>query len=177
MSYLKSNQVHVFPFGSTRKVNPTARVMNEQNISQLVRNLTDLYNYVIDYDQSNMIMRFCIYGYYFKVDLKTVYEEGKPLYAYIVISSIDGYEYLVGGDQDGINVDPGNATFTGINFVTSYEDIPADTMYLHILDESGNVPKDSYKRFSAQSIGVDEDFFDQLKIDRIYCGNASYLVD
>ena len=174
--YIKSNKLHVFPFGSTRKVEPTARIMNEQNISRLVRNLTDVEGFVIDYDKSTNIMEFMLHGYYFKVNLSDCLDDlsGKDIYAYIAVDVQNNYEYLLGGDTDGINTETSFTEFTGL-YINQEPNISNASIYsLYILDKSGNVPSSSKSKFSSSSLsgGVSE-----LEIDCIVCGSATELID
>lgn len=182
MTYLNSEQVHVFPFGSTRQIDPNARVFNEQNISQLVRNMTDNPDYVIDYNEGNGTIQFIIHGYYFEAELNDdVKVNGSPLYAYIDTAELDTYEYLRGGDievlvEEDNPSDPDNPLikyenkFTGITFTTSTEEITSGK-YLQLLDEDGKVPASSRIRFSAESLDA------QAHIDRIYCGTSTEVID
>ena len=58
MSYqlLNSDDVQVFPFGKKRHHDPNARVLNEQNITNLVRMLTDRKSYVVSFDEENKVI-------------------------------------------------------------------------------------------------------------------------
>ena len=61
--YLNSEDVHVFPYGSSRASDPLARVLNERNITTLVKNLTDEHSYVLFYKDG--LIKFekdCCYG-------------------------------------------------------------------------------------------------------------------
>lgn len=99
--YLEINDVQVFPFGKTRRQYPNARVLNEQNITNLVNMIADKKSYVVSFDDSTKILEFVINGYYFRADLTTLCEEfiNKNIYAYITLNDSNGYSYLSGGDQ------------------------------------------------------------------------------
>lgn len=100
--YLPQNYVHVFPFGNTRPTDPFARVLNEQNIAALCRRVSPKSSYVLDWDETNGIVEFMIYGYYFKTNIATIignFRE-KDLFAKITLDTINGYEYLNGGDTN-----------------------------------------------------------------------------
>lgn len=108
MSYqlLNSDNVQVFPFGKVRHHDPNARVLNEQNITNLVRMLTDRKSYVVSYDDSDpnrKLIEFVINGYFFKTDVSELWElftENKDVYAYIDLATTDDeYSYLKGGDR------------------------------------------------------------------------------
>lgn len=168
--YLKSDKVHVFPFGSTRKVEPIARILNEQNISRIVRNLTDVNGFVISYDEKSKLIEFMIYGYYFKADLSSLVTDykGKDIHAYIAVSEDSEYEYLLGGDTDGVETDPSSSDFTGL-YINQKPNIPGATVHtLHILDKSGKVPENSLSKFSSNSV--------DLQIDYINCGTSTEVI-
>ena len=108
MSYqlLNSDDVQVFPFGKKRYHDPNARVLNEQNITHLVRMLTDRKSYVVSYDDSDpnkKLIEFVINGYLFKTDVSDLWDEflkHNAVYAYIdLYTTDDNYSYLNGGDN------------------------------------------------------------------------------
>lgn len=189
MSNISSENIHVFPFGTTRNHDRLARVLNEQNITQLVKNMTDYSNYVLRY--KNNIMDFIIQGYYFSADVSEVTEPNKPLYAHINLhTDASNYFYLAGGDIEEDN----KYIFTGVTF-SFYE--PEDKKNsLQLLDSTGNVPEKSRKRVSADSLDVnnlDVDIEETVNsilnknvpnmintaldnVDLIYCGNATTLI-
>lgn len=177
--YLHSNKIHVFPFGSTRKVDPIARIFNEQNLSRLVRNLTDVTGFVISYDESTNVMEFMLYGYYFKADLTDVIVSGEPLYVSINVqkefnSSYDYdefYEYLLGGDTDGTGETVATSEFTAVTFGN---DASEGNYSLYILDKDGKVPTESKSKFSLDSIGSGNS---TIKYDWINCGTSTHIVD
>lgn len=177
MSYVSSDKIHVFPFGTTRTTDRLARVLNEQNLTTIVKNMTDIPNYVLRYE--NNIMDFIIQGYYFSADVSEIKENNKPLYAYINLTTDNsGYSYLSGNDTD-------DGVFTGVIFTTSDSGIPADQM-IQLLDKSHKVPTSSKQRLSGESLnggGVDVDAVNAaidealMNINRIYCGNAFELIN
>ena len=105
MSYqlLNSDDVQVFPFGKKRHHDPNARVLNEQNITNLVRMLTDRKSYVVSFDEENKVIEFVINGYLFKTDVSELWEvftKNKAVYAAIDLATTDDeYSYLKGGDS------------------------------------------------------------------------------
>ena len=105
---LLSSNVHVFPFGTARKTDPLGRVLNENNLTTLVKKLTDKTAYVIsDHIETSAntitkaLFEFMIEGYYFRADIADVIAVDKPLYACIELSDVDGYTYLCGNDIIG----------------------------------------------------------------------------
>lgn len=100
MNYLKPQDVTVFPFGKNRASDSRSRVLNEQNITNLVRMLTDNHSYVLSWDSDSNEIEFVLYGYYFKANLSEVIKDNvnNDIYAYIILNDTDDYSYLVGGD-------------------------------------------------------------------------------
>lgn len=149
MSNLASKKIRVFPFGRNRGIiDPHSRVLNEYNISNLVRMLTDSDNYVVSYNSTDSKMEFVIHGYYFSADLTDVIKQGQPLYATIQLATATNvdppYEYLSGGDTEGENTQ-----FTGVTFTTEQ---PKSGLWLQLLDNNREVPQTSYVRFKGRSI-------------------------
>lgn len=212
-----SNNVSVFPFGSKRtsKHHLYDRVLNEHNITTLIKALTSNPNYVVKYE--NNVIEFVIQGYYFTLNLDGFESRTLPLYAYINLQDNGTpYKYLSGGDSS-------DGTFTGITFT----EVEVKTEYsLCLLDKYGKVPEESYVRFSSDTLNIDADAIsdtinslkDELqgsindlstrvetveknaitqanidatlaskvppiikteldKIDRIYCGTSTYLIN
>lgn len=187
MAHLKSENLHIFPFGKSRVSDPLARILNEQNITSLLRSMSDFSSYVLKFDSNKNMMEFVIEGYYFKANLTDIIDElqGNNIYATINIEENKGYTYLDGGDVDNI--------CTCVEF-TTYK--PLNKISLFILDSTGNVPEESKKRISADSLDVnnlDVDVEETVNsilnknvpnmidtaldnIDFIYCGNATTLI-
>lgn len=181
MSCLNSIDVRVFPFGSPRKnYYPLDRVLNEQNLSKIIRNITDKVGFVISYNSDTNFIEFMLYGYYFEVNLTPFIQSNSDsiskssgITAYIVISGLDNrYEYLLGNDDN----DDGNDVFTGL-FLNEEPD-PSNKQSkicsLKLLDENLNVPNESRYKFDLKSIPT---ISDSLEIKKIYCGNATINVD
>lgn len=162
--HLKSAKIKVFPFGSNRVTNPVDRVLNEQNLTQIIKSVTDYDSYVISYEGN--LIKFVINGYYVEADLTDL--KDKPLYASITMEGED-YNYLNGGDNL-TTVKEGSleaeSEFTGVNFANSLEHV-GGTHQLQLLDNNGNVPVTSLYKISGESI----------HIDRIYCGTSTILID
>lgn len=105
MSFLKSPNIRVFPFGSERKVDKFKydHVLNEQNLTDIIQMLTDNKNYVVSYDYVDNVhkLSFVIQGYYFRTDFTNDdISSGKYIYAQINYAtesnnaSSDLYRYL-----------------------------------------------------------------------------------
>ena len=153
MSYhlLDPKDVQVFPFGKTRRTDLNARVLNEQNITNLVRMLTDKKSYVVNFDETTHIVEFVVNGYYFKTDLTNIWEnffnEKVPqnVYAYILLNNVDNYAYLLGGDAintvaegAGTSNDPFRLV-KGRFETTIHGDATQDFYYMYTFDEDGTL--------------------------------------
>lgn len=112
MAYIKQNKIHVFPFGNTRASDPSARTLNEHNISGIIRHITDRSSYVIKTytEENSRWVEFVLEGYYFKADVSDIafdYDSGtnetklKPLYASVDIQEYGNLICLAGGDAIG----------------------------------------------------------------------------
>ena len=138
MAYLNSNNIKVFPFGTTRLSQAHGRVLNEQNIRSLIDNLVDFHNYVISYDTTKNVIEFVISGYYFRADFTSnisMLSKEKDLWAYVTLASESdsGYTYLTGSDDDG--------KFTGVTFSNSRDtNITENTVELKLLSSGKIIP-------------------------------------
>ena len=166
--FLPSEDVQVFPFGTSRSsFDPYGRVLNEQNIRRIVRSVVDNDSYVISYSYQEkekvLVMEFVIYGYYFKATFSSNVLESN-LYAFISIGSSEDiyeYEYLEGGD----NLKDKTWKFTGVTFSSSKPESEGNNIkYLQLLDDKGNVPESSWKKFN------------EFSFDVINCGSATELI-
>ena len=156
MSHLSSHCIRVFPFGSERSTYPLDRVLNEQNLTALVRATTEGSNYVCSYN--NNIIEFILHGYRFIADISTLIpvEGDKTLVASITLSEEDAnhYRYLEGTDNL-------NDEFTGVTFSNALSSELTPNQYqLQLLDSEGNVVNTSSSKY-----------------DRIYCGNATQIIN
>lgn len=161
MAYLASDNIKVFPsIGRTEK-DADAELMNEGNISNIVRSLCrERKSYVLSKTFSDSApFEFVIYGFYFKIiDVSTL--KDRPLYAHIYIKEnpTGNYQLLTladatGSDQHQIldqKVDEGESTeFKGVLFDTSSE---GGTYTLQLLDGNGNVPVTSLLHVKSNEI-------------------------
>lgn len=173
MINLLSDKIYVFPFGNIRTNDPTARVLNEQNILKIIQSIVDYDCYVIRYDDEKSVIEFVISGYYFKADLSdsNLLINNQPLYASIKLSENTICSYLLGNDKKENNVD--KFTFTGVTFSTSLTDVDQlkslGFISLQLLDNNHNVPVNSKIKFDSASFSS--------SYDRIYCGSATELTD
>lgn len=99
-TYLSSDRVTVFPYSNYRPTQPSSRTLNEYNLSNLVRHLTDYQDYILSYGSN--IIEFILHGYYFKLNLDSIQlSTENPTYAVISMMGeyTDGSEVLNGGDN------------------------------------------------------------------------------
>lgn len=177
MSNFLSNDISVFPTayrqydddGNTTIVNIESRLNTEYNITNLVNGLLDTRinsgNFVVDYDDTQHIIKFCLKGYYFEVNNLTNYINNEPLYVKIKILSFNqsNYNHLdelvpidyAGGSRNldkliGTDTTP---TFIGLEYSTNSDEATSDDDYFQLLDANGNVPEKSWLRFSTRQIG------------------------
>ena len=163
MAYLGSKKIKVFPsIGRDSTLDADAELMNEGNISNIVRSLCrERKSYVLSKTFSAPF-EFVIYGFYFKItDVSTLLEglsDDKPLYAHIVVNKQSGVYQLLSTinpsptelklDQE-TSVGSGSYEFRGIVFnnsatYTPSEDQDVGNVYtLQLLDSNSKVPVES----------------------------------
>ena len=137
---ISSENIFVFPCVSRSKnYDLKAKLMSEENITNIIKSITDKKSYVINDDLSNL--EFVIDGYYFKLINKTL--TGNQ-YAYISTNKDDDPSStftILKGDDNG---------FQGL---TISEQKPDDKDYL-TLCEGGKIPVDSKIKFSRESLNM-----------------------
>ena len=151
MAYPLSKQTRVFPFASgrtitdetgTKKLFPYDHVLNEHNISNMIKVVNDKSNYLISFDESSRFLKFVINGYYFETIVPNSIDLSKNLW--VTVSTFDkenNYTYLSAEDND-------SSEFTGIDFS---ETDPNSAYSIQILD-NGNINKSSYLKIDAKSV-------------------------
>ena len=164
-NYLNSENVKVFPLGSSRESDPYGRTLNEQNIATLVRRTTDKESYVVSYTKSDTstTLEFVLCGYYFRASSVEgiAADDDSSIYANIQITEDNDYKFLAGSDVTTQLYDA-NGKFKGLKFTSKPEE---GYKSLHVLEKTGNewdVPKTSKYMFEPES----------LHIDIIRCGGA-----
>ena len=142
MSNLTSSKVHVFPFGSTRPTDLQGRSLNEQNITGMIKNLTDYSSYVVSRttNSSSDVIEFVIQGYYFSADVSGVIVQESPLYASIKIDKdSQGCSYLSGNDA-GEKLIPADNKLSKGQYLFTVEEIP-HTLKLEYVPQSSDIGK------------------------------------
>ena len=155
MSHPLSKQTRVFPFASGRTVTtergeklfPYDHVLNEQNISNMIKTVLDNQNYLIHFDPNSRSVKFVIGGYYFDT---VVPSDIDLVDLWVTVSQFDndmGYQYLSATDE-GASAEV--AVFTGVTFSTIE---PSDSLgtSLRILDNR-SINTAAYLKFDPKSI-------------------------
>ena len=166
-NYFNSNKITVYPTAyrqyvdgndDTIQVNPEARFSTEYNTTNLVNGLLDKSinggNFVVDYDDVNSIIKFCMQGYYFTLDLSGL--NLTNLYVKVnIVNTLPNnadwknmYELVpVTYDSEHTDRDLDTSTqFIGLEYVTTATD-----GYFPLL-VSGYVPENSKLKFSIKDI-------------------------
>lgn len=169
MSYLKTEEVKVFP--STRRVNKqtSARLITEQSMVGLINQLVDSDGFVITTEVHNPVsstdlFEFNVHGYYFSVNLSSLLTLGDSwtdIWGIITLDVTNDYTELVGQDATADENPTENSVFQyeGIDFQSSASASP-NTYSLHLLTKSGStwtIPADSRIKFIESSLDIDID--------------------
>ncbi|MBO5712102.1 MAG: hypothetical protein J6R47_04620 [Acholeplasmatales bacterium] len=130
------------------------RALTEQNISSILRKLTDKASYVI-YKGDNFI-EFIIKGHYFTLSDPIILAM-KPLYVEATFKDIgtdneqlDGYDYV----DPAVTPTP-PSKFLALNFSSNSDDFNEDDLNKEVLqlsDEVGNIPIESKFRFTENVV-------------------------
>ena len=145
---MNSNKVFVFPCvgrqikdaGGNALSNEDlkGKLMSEENVTNIIKSITDENSYVINDDLDNL--EFIIDGYYFKL---SEYSLTGNKYAYITTTNSSVGKLIV-GDNSSTNV------FGGL---TITDTIPDVENYL-TLCEDGKIPQISRIKFSCESLNM-----------------------
>ena len=187
-NYFNSNKITVYPTAyrqyvdendDTIQVNPEARFSTEYNTTNLVNGLLDKSinggNFVVDYDSANSIIKFCMQGYYFTLDLSGL--NLTNLYVKVnIVNTLPNnadwknmYELVpVTYDSEHTDRDLDTSTqFIGLEYVTTATD-----GYFPLL-VSGYVPENSKLKFSIKDIGCYKDG-EWYPISQVFEGDIMY---
>lgn len=143
---VESSKIKIFPCVSrtydTDEADIKAKLMSEENITNIIKSITDKKSYIISYDDVNKIFKFVLNGYY--IELKA--EKRGNLYVYMEDMVKSGNHTLIYGDSDNY--------FKGI----STSEIEPDKSVKLCLCLNGEIPNESYLKFNSSSFTVDTDF-------------------
>lgn len=188
-TYISSDQIWMYPSAlrggtdnttQTDIYDPQSRIGTESNLNSSVNRLTINGSFVIDSEiSSDHTLRFSIHGYYFKANVKSIYEAlnaPNEIWAAIKIESIgdtsDAYKIECLIAQDGTaKILDNDSTFMGVKFYDSEPSLSDGEYCLKILVKSGSdyiVPATSYLRYSSDMLSVGGKPLDEiLKYDDI----------
>lgn len=199
MAYIKQNKIHVFPFGNTRSSDPSARTLNEHNISGIIRHITDRSSYVIKTytEENSRWVEFVLEGYYFKADVSDIafdYDseknetELKPLYASIDIQEYGNLICLAGGDAIGsISSGDGSSDFPYVmskgplNLSVDNSGGSKELYFTYNFEERGTVTIHKNNSFNVDSLlvnnqSVSTDRVVDTATEKIITGNPSEVL-
>lgn len=112
-THLDSNKIEVFPTSIARPSFPYARVLTEDHILDMIRNVAPIDKYVITETFSEtQPLEFIIHGYYVKLNATPSDKHsfgGNNVYAHIFIDTSSSTHPQLYGTDDG-------TTFTGVVF-------------------------------------------------------------
>lgn len=138
-AYLETSKIEIFPTSIARDQFPYARVLTEDHILDMIRNVAPADSYVITETFSeDQPLEFIIHGYYVKLNATSANKhsfDGNDVYAHIFIdTSSPTHPQLYGTD------DKSTSTFTGVKFsATVTVDVPTGLEHyehylLHLLE-------------------------------------------
>lgn len=139
---ISSENIFVFPCVSRSKdYELKAKLMSEENITNIIKSITDSPSYIIDYDKNTKILEFVIDGYYFKL---TEFTPSGTQYAVLKYKADTPKEIKI---IDGDNT---NNQFNGLTIETSQ---PKSGTYL-LISENNEIPDRSKIKFSRESLNM-----------------------
>lgn len=200
-----SEDVKIFPYGTSRESDLYTRVLNEYNITNMIKSIVDKDSFVItdtiewseSRDESNNVVEktdieFVIGGYYFKLTLnKGELTKGNDLFASIMLytppTDPDNPDKHITNTHISGSDNSVNKTFDGLTL--SAEGLTDDGyISLQLLDADWNIPVSSKIKFDLSSfptLEIDKAvnrIFDIQEdningIDVICCGDANSVID
>ena len=154
---LLSEEVSAFPSANRDVVyNNQSRLLNEWNITSLIRTLTDNENFVISPSSDtkielgkNIIVSFCLEGYVFSFNIDNLFSDivqEPEVYVQLVTTGTE-YSRVVSGDIGG--------NFGGLIFSTTF-----GANKLHLLHQTEDnfyeVPRNSTIKYTQKSVRIDD---------------------
>lgn len=139
-NYFSSSNVTVFPaVNRSSQYVSNSRIISEKLLTGLVNNLVDRKRFVVDTDVEEHNISFNIDGYFFDVEYGAY---SVPLYVKLNKTATT-YDSL-DGDKDG--------EFLGLEYTSNPANEEDGTGWFQLLDENGNVPKDSWLKYDSTKI-------------------------
>lgn len=157
---LSSEEVSAFPSANrVAAYNNQSRLLNEWNITSLIRTLTDNKNFVISPSSDTIIelgygvtVSFCLEGYVFSFNIDKLIPPNsvQETDVYVQLATTGtGYSRVVKGDIDG--------NFAGLIFSATDDD---DVDKLHLLHQTEDnfyeVPRNSTIKYTQKSVHIDD---------------------
>lgn len=139
-NYFSSTNVTVFPaVNRSSQYVSNSRIISEKLLTGLVNNLVDRKRFVVDTDLDEHEISFNIDGYFFDVKY-----DGYGLPLYVKLNKTATTYDSLDGDNDG--------NFLGLEYVNGFTENEDRTGWFQLLDEEGNVPKDSWLKYDSTKI-------------------------
>ena len=148
---INSENITIFPCVSrTIKDNyetaTKAKLMSEENITNIIKSITDKDSYIISRSNSNLF-KFVLEGYYIRLQLP-IDESVTDIYVSLNYQSNTGNHTLLQGDTNNI--------FNGIDVLTNKNNLPEyDLSNYFCLLKDGSIPEESCRKFNKTSISFD----------------------
>lgn len=157
MAYLASDKIKVFPSIGRTEIDADAELMNEGNISNIVRSLCrERKSYVLSKTWAAPF-EFVIYGFYFKVtDISSLPD--KSLYAHITLKENTGNYQLLTISNSTVSDNSLQILDQKVSQSLQFQGVLFDdktsggTYTLQLLDDAGNVPATSLLHVKSTEI-------------------------
>lgn len=116
----------------------SAKLMSEENITNLIKSITDNHSYIISYNDDSEELEFILDGYYFKLSNFT---PNGTLYATLVYNDSSGLKLIKGDEATG---------FEGLSIDTT----PTTDKPCLLLCENGKISEVSKIKFLQSSLTI-----------------------
>jgi hypothetical protein len=153
---VNSNNITIFPCVSrvfeneNSELSLKAKLMSEENITNMIKSITDNKSFVIEYDNTYNLFKLILNGYY--IELTELCENTK--YVRLVYQDTSSTHILIKGDKisEGLG-----GVFEGVEILKT---TPSDEKDWLCLCKDGEIPTESYQKFDTKSMSFD---FGELK--------------
>ena len=158
MAYISSDKIHVFPIAKSRSNQRAANLMYEDNISNIIRQLTDYPGFIItrnpDVTFNNGILtfnkdfEFNLWGHYFRIEKDVTVNLGGSLvtdiYASIITDTDTGEisNQDVNGEYQGLKITSSNE---GSHYLCLFNTLDSNTV---------EVCEESLFKFNNSSVNI-----------------------
>lgn len=172
MSYLKSEEINVFPLAKGRTTTQADNMLYEKNVTSLVTQVADTQGYVITKDITN---HFSVSGSTITLNSNETFEFSLGGHKISITAPSDGSINLGGtevwasillNDDGEIQGQDNDTLYEGVNF-TNTQPSESNSISLKLLtiteDNTVKVPEESYQKFNVNSINSGIKFIDGLR--------------